>query len=161
MAIDVQELAKLIQSQTVPLQLWVKARSMYAEDIVQEAFCRLACQHPAPSQPIAWLYRVCHNLAEKHRRADHRRQARERVRAESAVGDSTRIDPLEWEETLNAVEMLDPELREVLVARIWGQLSLDEIGRLCGMSTSTAFRRYEAALVRLRNLLEAECENRP
>jgi RNA polymerase sigma-70 factor (ECF subfamily) len=48
----------------------------------------------------------------------------------------------------------------VLVARVWGQLSLEEVARLCGVSTATAFRRYEAALKTLRAKLETKCENR-
>jgi DNA-directed RNA polymerase specialized sigma24 family protein len=48
------------------------------------------------------------------------------------------------------VEGLEQELREVLVARLWGRLSLEEVGKLCGISTATAFRRYEASLQAVR-----------
>jgi RNA polymerase sigma-70 factor (ECF subfamily) len=64
-------------------------------------------------------------------------------------------------DAIAAVEELADELREVLVARVWGQLSLEEVGKLCGVSTATAFRRYEAALKALRSKLESKCENRP
>ena len=68
--------------------------------------------------------------------------------------------PIELAETLAAVESLEAELREVVVARVWGQLSLEEIGKLCGISTATAFRRYEAALQELRSKLEPKWESR-
>ena len=61
-------------------------------------------------------------------------------------------------ETIEAVESLEGELREVLVARIWGRMSLEEIGALCGISIATAHRRYRAALEALRHKLNAPCE---
>jgi RNA polymerase sigma-70 factor (ECF subfamily) len=67
-------------------------------------------------------------------------------------------DPLELDETLAAVNQLDEELREVLVARIWGQLSFEEIAGLCHISAATAWRRYQAALQTLRARLEVCCE---
>lgn len=51
------------------------------------------------------------------------------------------------------MEGLEDGLREVLVARIWGELPFEEIGNLCGISTATAFRRYEAALKAMREKL--------
>jgi RNA polymerase sigma-70 factor (ECF subfamily) len=160
MPLDAAQLAKLIEIQAVTLRLWIRRRCASPEDAVQEAFCRLACQEPPPENPAAWLYRVCRNLAEKQRLSDERRRAREQLRALPETPASKRADPLEIAETLAAVDELDDELREVLVARIWGQLTLEEVGRLCGVSTATAFRRYEAALKALRSKLEPKCENR-
>ena len=160
MPIDAAQLAKLIESQAASLRLWVRGRCPSGDDVVQEAFCRLAVQHPPPDNPVAWLYRVCRNLAEKDRLAARRRREREEARARPEVAAGGSADPIELAETLAAVESLEAELREVVVARVWGQLSLDEIGRLCGISTATAFRRYEAALKELRAKLEPKCENR-
>jgi RNA polymerase sigma-70 factor (ECF subfamily) len=160
MPIDGAQLAKLIETQAASLALWVRGRCLSPEDVVQEAFCRLAAAEPSPDSAVAWLYRVCRNLAEKQRLADKRRRAREEARALPEVAGS-QADSLELAEALAAVESLDAELREVVAARVWGQLSLDEIGRLCGISTATAFRRYEAALKELRAKLEPKCENRP
>jgi RNA polymerase sigma factor (sigma-70 family) len=160
MPLDAAQLARLIETQAASLRLWIRFRCASPEDVVQEAFCRLACQEPPPDEPVAWLYRVCRNLAEKQRRSDERRQNREqsRARPERTADDSA--DPIELAETLAAVEALDDDLREVLVARIWGQLPLAEVGKLCGVSTATAFRRYEAALRALRAKLESKCEDR-
>jgi len=127
--------------------------------VVQEAFCRLAVQEPPPENPVAWLYRVCRNLAERQRLGDKRRRERERATCRVEAVPTSEADPLEIAETLAAVEELEDELREVLVARVWGQLSLEEVARLCGVSTATAFRRYEAALKALRAKLETKCEN--
>lgn len=159
MPLDVAQLAKLIESQGASLRLWVRSRCASCEDVVQEAFCRLAAADPPPDNPVAWLYRVCRNLAGKQRLSDNRRREREQAWAQLEVATSDQTDSIEIGETLAAVEELDNELREVLVARVWGQLSLEEVARLCGVSTATAFRRYEAALKSLRSKLESKCEN--
>ena len=159
MPIDALQLAKLIECQAASLGLWVRGRCASPDDVVQEAFCRLAVAEPPPENQVAWLYRVCRNLAEKQRLADARRKTREQARARPEVtGGGT--DPIELAETLAAVENLEPELREVVVARLWGQLSLEEIGKLCGISTATAFRRYEEAVQELRSKLEPKWESR-
>ena len=49
--------------------------------------------------------------------------------------------------------------REIIVARIWGGLSFEEIAELVGVSTSTAFRRYQSGLQTLRANLETPCPN--
>ena len=161
MPLDGPQLAKLIQNQAASLQLWVRSRCASSEDVVQEAFCRLAVQDPPPDNPTAWLYRVCRNLAERQRISDQRRRQRETVRAQWLVAAVDQADPLELREAVAAVEQLDEDLREVVIARVWGQLSLEQVAELCGVSTATAYRRYEAALKELRLKLEPKCENRP
>ena len=42
MPLNAAQLAKLIESQAVCLRLWVRSRCASGEDVVQEAFCRLA-----------------------------------------------------------------------------------------------------------------------
>lgn len=158
MPLDANQLAQLIANQAACLRLWIRSRCTSTEDVVQEAFCRLAAQEPVPDNPVAWLFRVCRNLADKQRLSDRRRRNRELQRASTWQRNQRDVDPLELQETLAAVDRLEDDLREVLIARIWGQLSLAEIGRLCGISTATAFRRYEAALQQLRLKLDLKCE---
>ena len=158
MPLDAARLAQLIESQAGSLRLWVRSRCASPDDVVQEAFCRLAVVDPPPQQPVAWLYRVCRNLAEKQRLSDLRRRRRERATAQTEASSIGYGDSLELEETLAAVNLLDHELREVLVARIWGRLSFEEIAGLCRISAATAWRRYQAALEALRARLEVCCE---
>jgi RNA polymerase sigma factor (sigma-70 family) len=154
MPFDAAQLAKLIEDHAGPLRLWVRSRCASRDDVVQDAFCRLAVQEPPPENPVAWLYRVCRNLADRQRISDVRRRKREQDWARAEVVTNGQADPLEVAETIATVEELDPELREVLIARLWGRMSLEEVGRLCGVSTATAFRRYETALKALRAKLE-------
>lgn len=153
MPLSAAKLAELIESQGASLRLWVRSRCASPEDAVQEAFYQLAVAEPPPGNPVAWLYGVARNVALKQRRSDQRRQAREQVHAAQRTEGSERADALELAETMQAVEQLEDELRELLVARIWGRLSFDEIGQLCGVSAATAFRRYQQALEALRQKL--------
>ena len=160
MPIDALRLAKLIERHGASLQLWVRSCCDSPEDAVQEAFTRLATQDPEPDIPVAWLYQVSRNLAIKRRLSDRRRRDREFASAQTEVV-ATPADPLEIADLRVAVAALADELREVLVARIWGQLTLEEIGQMCGVSTATAFRRYREALEALRTKIEPPCETRP
>lgn len=161
MRIEALQLAELIARHAGSLQLWIRSCCPSPEDVVQEALCKLAIQDPAPENPVAWLYRVCRNLAQKQRIADMRRRKREQSRAPAEATVPAGEDSLDQAEVLAAVETLADEFREVLVARLWGQLSLEEVARLCGISTTTAFRRYNAAIQILRDQLSPQYEKRP
>lgn len=158
MLLDAAQLAELIEAQAASLRLWLGSRCNWPEDVVQEAFCRLAGQDPPPDSPVAWLYAVARNLADKQRRGDQRRRRREEMRSAAESVPDMSSDVLELADVTAAVENLPDELRDVLVPRIWGGLSLDEIARLCGISAATAWRRYQAALTTLRMKLD-RCGN--
>src|SRR5690242_5475830 len=101
MPLDAEQLGALIANQAASLRLWVRSRCVSGEDVVQEAFCRLASQDPPPENPVAWLYRVCRNLADKQRTADRRRRQREQVRAQLTSSNPSDVtDSLELQEAL-------------------------------------------------------------
>ena len=153
-------LGELIDRHAAPLRLWAGRACVSPDDAVQEALCRLATLDPPPDQPVAWLYRAVRNAALKQIRSQNRRQSRER---RAAVPERQTADPtaaLAGDELVCAVERLDDPLREVLVARIWGEMTLEEAATLCGISTATAWRRYQAALETIRMMLGVPCLNR-
>jgi DNA-directed RNA polymerase specialized sigma24 family protein len=49
---------------------------------------------------------------------------------------------------------LDPDDRDLVLARVHGGLSFGEAGALVGLSAATAWRRYQAALEQAREKLE-------
>ena len=61
--------------------------------------------------------------------------------------DGSTLDAQAAAETLRNMPI---ELREVIVARIWGGLSFEEIAQATGTSTTTAFRRCQDAITELR-----------
>jgi len=157
MPLSAELIAALIERHAVPLQIWIGRRCPGPEDVVQEAFCRLAVLEPPPARVVAWLYRAARNLAENQRVAGQRRRAREK---RAAAAEAVRDDPLERliaDEVLTSVLRLDDSLREVVTARIWGQLTFEEIGAVCGISTASASRRYRDALEQLHRLLSTPC----
>ena len=160
MPLEPAELADLIDRHASALRLWAGGRCDSPEDVVQEAFCRLAALEPPPRRAAAWLYTAVRNLAVSHVRADVQRRRRERQTSAAQGHEPDPAAGLMNDELVREVERLDDPLREVLVAPIWGDLTLEEIASLCGISTATAFRRYEAALEQIRKQMGVKCLNR-
>ena len=151
------ELADLIDRLAAPLRVWASRVCASPEDAVQEALCRLVTLEPAPLRPSAWLYRAVRNAALGQQRAQRRRRLREQVVSTAEQHEPDPALGMISNEVLRAVDQLEDSLRDVLVARIWGELTLDEIAELCGVSRVTAFRRYRQALEEVRSRLGVQC----
>jgi RNA polymerase sigma-70 factor (ECF subfamily) len=141
------------------------ADSASADDVVQEALTALLAQSPPPRDPVAWMYRAVRNAAIDHARASSRRRRRERVIAEarrewfeSSGGDVSAIDARAAEEALLGLSQRD---REIVVLRIWGDMSLAQIAQIVELSVSTVHGRYTAALSQMRAALEKSCSTNP
>jgi RNA polymerase sigma-70 factor (ECF subfamily) len=154
-------LASLLENHAPALVLYARSWCATPEDVVQEALVKLVGQRAPPEEVVGWLYRVVRNAAISAGRAERRRRRRElRVAAPEAwFGDAA--GALDAHEASAALEALAAELREVVVARIWGGLTFAEIARLTGTSTSTAQRRYEQGLRELETRLEKPCTTKP
>src|SRR5687768_624030 len=104
---------------------WV-ATHADAEDVVQEAFVRFWRSRKDAIDPAAYLFACVRNGARDRRRGEARRTKRE---AAAAVpeGEPAFIAPLEQDERTAAIEAalrrLPEEQREVLVMKIWGDLT--------------------------------------
>lgn len=147
----------LVEELHAPLILyarqWLEAE---AEDIVQEAFLKLLRQKEPVDNPAAWLFRVVRNeaISRLRRRSLIGRYA-ETVRTEQKPWFEARTDQsLEIEEVTEKLAAMPMELREVLVSKLWGGLSFQEIGELTETSQSTAHRRYQEALSYLKTQLK-------
>lgn len=131
-----------------------------AEDVVQEAFVRFwRHQRNLPGEPIALLVTSVRRAAFDLARRDGRRAAREE-RAFEAPDDRPAFQaPLDGDERRAAIEDamqgLPPEQREVLVLKIWGELTFDQIATTLELSPNTAASRYRYALAALREALTA------
>lgn len=53
---------------------------------------------------------------------------------------------------------LPVERREVVPPRIWGQLSLKQIGGIVGRPLTTVQSRYKAALAAIKERMQESCE---
>jgi RNA polymerase sigma-70 factor (ECF subfamily) len=152
------DFARLIDTHAAALVLYARQWCGAPEDVVQEAFMKLARQRRPPEDAVAWLYRVVRNGA-----LDAAKMARRRQRRESAAARPVRwfveeeVDGLDADTAVAALEKLAPERREVIVAHHWGGLAFEQIATISGCSASTAFRRYTAGVEDLRILLGVVC----
>jgi RNA polymerase sigma-70 factor (ECF subfamily) len=155
------DLARLIDGHAAALVLYARQWCAEPEDVVQDAFVKLARQRRLPDDRVAWLYRVVRNAA-----IDAAKMARRRQRRESAAARPVswfvepEVDGLDAETAVAALARLGEEEREVIVARHWGGLSFEQIALVAGCSASTAFRRYSAGVDALRERLGVLCPNR-
>jgi RNA polymerase sigma factor (sigma-70 family) len=101
------------------------------------------------------LYRTVRNGAISAARSSSRRRKRETtfVRTARKWFESKAESELDAETATNALQELPEEQREVIVAKIWGRLSFEQIADIAAISSSTAHRRYEAGLNTLRERL--------
>jgi RNA polymerase sigma factor (sigma-70 family) len=147
-------LGRLFDEHAPALVLYARQRSASPEDVVQEAFVQLARHRVEVDRVVPWLFRVVRNGAISAARGERRRRHREaRASSGEAWFDPT-DDRIDAGHAARLLGELDPETREIIVARLWGGLTLEEAARLQGCSTTTAHRRYRAGLARLQERLE-------
>lgn len=127
------------------------------EDVVQDAFVKLARLHQPPENVVSWLYKVVRNGAVDAARRAYRRLKRERYASNREAWFDSTDDSIDAQTATKLLNELDPNLREIVVARIWGELTFDEIARIAGVSLATARRRYLEGLAVLQERIEPEC----
>ena len=142
-------LATLLDEHAAALALYAAQWTDEPDDCVQEAIVELARQRATPDSPVAWLYRVVKRRALNATRSARRREAREREAFRRRLRASG-PDPSSAIALADAVARLDEQRREAIVLRVWGGLTLAEVGRTLGVSTATAARRYEQGISELR-----------
>ncbi len=154
-----QYLEQMMRDHGAALELFATQWTSLPEDCVQEAFLQLVRERQLPDNPLAWLYRVVRNRAISWHRSQERRQRRESAAAAQRPlwSPSPRWSAAELEDLTGALQALEEEFREVVIARIWGGLSFEQIAAVVDTSTSTAHRRYEAGLQQLRERLGVRC----
>ena len=151
-------IADLIASHAAPLALFARQWCAHPEDAVQDAFCKLVRLPAPPGDPIAWLFAVVRTTAIDRGRADRRRAKREAISAKPEQWFAEReIEGLDAEAAVAALEALPPELREVIVSRLWGGMTLEQVAGVAGCSLTTAHRRFEAGIAALRERLGVTC----
>lgn len=156
-----EELGRLYREHAPALRLYARQWPDGDEDLVQDAFVKLAQQSPAPEQVLPWLYRVVRNGALAGGRGEARRRNREGRVSAPEVWFAAADDRIDGREATRLLAELPLEQREVVVARIWGGLTFEEVARLADCSLPTAHRRYQAGLAALRERLEGRWTRTP
>jgi RNA polymerase sigma-70 factor (ECF subfamily) len=129
-----------------------------AEDVVQEAFVRFwRKQHDIANRAL--LYATVRSIALDFLRKRSRRERRE---AAAVAEDDRPVQPQfavedDGQRALAAgIAVLPNEQREVLVMKIWNDLTFAEIASVLGISQNTAASRYRYALAALKKNLVAQ-----
>lgn len=125
-----------------------------AEDVVQDAFCRLAeaLGRREDVGTLAYLTVIVRNECYSRLRRCRRSPIVDATPLlEPAGADAGGEERLALETALRA---LPPEQREVIYLKVYEGMTFHEIGARCGVSLNTAASRYRYALNGLRRLLD-------
>ena len=133
-----------------------------AEDVVQEAFVRFwRRNHDIGNRAL--LYATVRSIALDFVRRDSRRARREADASSETDGSVEpqfeQLDdsqPRKLSGLASAVDRLPLDQREVLVMKIWDELTFAEIAAALGISQNTAASRYRYALVALKKSLQPQ-----
>lgn len=128
-----------------------------AEDVLQETFLALLRRPQPPRDPAGYALRAYRNRARNHWRSLWRRLARE-PEADRWFEPPT-ADEAATERARSALIRLPVEQREVIVLKVWHEMTFEAIGRLIGRSPNTVAGRYRYGLQKLRAALAAHTEH--
>ena len=161
-SIDAELLGRLLDEHGPALALYAAQWTEAADDCVQEALVELARQPTAPEHVVAWLYRVVKNRALNASRGERRRREREARSMAYRFVATHHMPPGGYDvvAVVEALERLEAKERELVVMRVWGGLTYDQIGEALSISTATAHRRYQQTLEKLREILESPCSTK-
>lgn len=128
-----------------------------AEDVFHTAFVRFWRRRAGVRDPVAFLYTCVRNAALNWLRERGRRENREREHHQPLFAhDEDRLTQAETSEEIEeALRELPDEQRQIVVMRIWGELTFPQIGEVLEISPSTADTRYRKALQRIQQKLDS------
>ena len=125
-----------------------------AEDVVQDAFLKLMSGGLTPADPKAWLYRVVRNTAIDRQRKKRWFRPPPLENWFENLPDKTQ--PFDGIELTQLLETLSEPIREIVIAKIWGNLTFQEIAELTGRPISSVHSDYQSGIERLRKILGKE-----
>lgn len=168
MSTDLEALYKEHRQGLYTLALAITRNEHRAEDAVHEAFVRMFRRSGGTmNDPAAYVFSSVRNAAIDQVRRDGRRKDRQGSIFD--VGESDGVEPrddrgpagpaaaaLDAERqaaVAEALERLSEPQREVIVMKIYGRLTFEQIGEALGERLSTVASRYRRGLGRLEEML--------
>lgn len=149
------------------IYLLVKDKAM-ADDIFQDTFLKIIrtlneARYTEQGKFLPWAIRVAHNLC-----MDYFRKVQRQIPITTADGvdilslllpetvpASTKIETQQTNVAIHQlIQQLPEEQREVIIMRIYGELSFKEIADTTGVSINTALGRMRYALLHLRKTIK-------
>lgn len=150
-AVDAALIGELFDRHAAALEFYCSQLTTTSSDCVQEAFLELSKQTECPDDPVAWLFRVARNRALNAVRAARRRSEYEEQAGRHHSMRRRPEGPFETVALHDLLNTLTDTKREIVVLRIWGRLSWQEIANVVDGSRSATQRTYVQALEQLRN----------
>jgi len=130
-----------------------------AEDIFQDAFVRFWRKRGSVRDPRAYLYRCVRTTAINWYRSHGRRQHHEKqtnVRQAPDGPEAAAVLSERHARIQRAVAKLPEDQREVVVMKIWGEMTFTRIGEVMSVPRSTAHATYQTAMETLNRRLGQE-----
>ena len=154
---ELEQLYRKHRQSLFSLALTVTGCSSMAEDAVQEAFARLCQKSELPEGSLAsYVFAAVRNAAiDCRRRQQHQRSITESIFA-SGGSDLHLSDSLttanqndETELLKSAIDQLDELSRQIVVMKIFSDLTFEEIAGVLEIPSATAATRYRRAIMKL------------
>ena len=148
---------RLYEAKAAELILYGRALGLShaeAEDVVQETFLALLRKETTPDNPTHYCVRSFRNRVLNYRRSFWRRLTRE-FESKRWFERDAQESPAE-RVAMRCLAALPVEQREVIVLKLWHDLTFEEIGELLELSPNTAAGRYRYGLEKLRACLKGE-----
>ena len=129
-----------------------------SEDILQEVFVSLLQLERQPDDPEHYCLRAFRNRALNYRRGLWRRLTREleSVRWFERGCGETQAE----REAMRCLAQLPPQQREVIVLKIWNDMTFEAIGRAFDLSPNTVAGRYRYGLNKMKAALKGQVYER-
>lgn len=125
-----------------------------SEDVIQETFLALLKLEDTPSNARHYLIRAFRNRALNCKRGLFRRLARE-LESKRWFEISPDENPLE-RAAMETLTSLPRDQKEVVVLKVWNQMTFEAIGELLNISPNTAAGRYRYGVQKLRDRLSRD-----
>jgi RNA polymerase sigma factor (sigma-70 family) len=121
-----------------------------AEDVLHQVFLEMLGKISMPDEPRPYLFRAVRNRALNSRRGSERLTTLDHhewlVKTEATMQAAIAIE--------KAMRDLPAEQREVVVMKVWGEMTLEEMAQVLEIPVNTVASRYRYALGKLRELLQ-------
>jgi RNA polymerase sigma-70 factor (ECF subfamily) len=154
---ELEQLYQKHRQSLFSVALTVTGCSSMAEDAVHEAFVRLCQKTEIPAGSLtSYVFAAVRNAAiDCRRRQQHQRTITESIFAatssdsHSSNGTTTANQGDETESLRFAIEQLDELSRQIVVMKIFSDLTFEEIAGVLEMPSATAATRYRRAIMKL------------
>ena len=147
-----QQIEKIVAVHGAALVLYARQWCYTPDDALQEALIDLMRAPAVPNDIAAWLFYTVRFKAMNIARSERRRMQRQnQVAAQREPWfDNTNRRNQDADELERQLQKLSDLEREIVVARIWGDLSFQQISELTNKPTSTVHRHYQQAVAQLK-----------